>query len=124
VWSVAGLHNIVLLQDSLGTAYAVPFDFDWSGVVFAPYAVPAPQIGTKSVRERVYRGFCPDDGEMATLIALFNARKEAIYMLYRGQEGLERRELEQALSYFDEFYRTLNDPRAARRELTRNCPGA
>lgn len=121
-WSVAGLHNITVLQDSLGAAYAVPYDFDWSGVISAPYAIPAPQIGTKTVRERVYRGHCLAGAETA-LFALFNERKDAIYALYRGQEGLERRELDQVLAYFDEFYRTINDPRLARREFSATCRG-
>ncbi|HEX9703973.1 MAG TPA: hypothetical protein VGA20_01850 [Gemmatimonadales bacterium] len=123
-WSVAGLHNIVLLRDSAGTPYAVPYDFDWSGVIFAPYAAPAPQIGTKSVRERVYRGYCPEDADLAALVALFNAHKDAIYALYRNQDGLEPREVSQTLAYFDDFYRTLNDPRSARREFRRNCQSA
>src|SRR2546430_4066469 len=28
-WSVAGLHNIVLTEDTSGTIYPVPYDFDW-----------------------------------------------------------------------------------------------
>jgi hypothetical protein len=122
-WSVAGLHNITLIQDSGGTPYAVPYDFDWSGVISAPYATPAPQVGTKTVRERVYRGYCPLEEQLAPVIERFNARKDSIYALYRAQEGLEPRELAQALGYFDEFYRVIGDPRLARREFRRNCTG-
>ena len=32
-WSVAALHNIVLIQDSAGVVFPVPYDFDWSGVI-------------------------------------------------------------------------------------------
>jgi hypothetical protein len=120
-WSVAGLHNITLLQDSTATPYAIPYDFDWSGVISAPYAVPAPQVGTKTVRERAYRGYCPPEDRLAPVIERFNARKDSIYALYRAQEGLEPRESAQALKYFDEFYRVINDPRSVRRAFFQNC---
>ncbi|HXF95628.1 MAG TPA: hypothetical protein VNI61_05955 [Gemmatimonadales bacterium] len=122
-WSVAALHNITVLTDSLGRFFAVPYDFDWSGLISAPYAFPDPRIGTKTVRERVYRGYCRAPEEIAPLLQRFASQKDAIYALYRSQEGLERQQLEQALRYFDEFFRVLADPRAARREFSRNCPG-
>src|SRR5256712_1991946 len=57
-FSVGGLHNIVLIRDSAGTVFAVPYDFDWSGVISTSYAVPDPRLRIKSVRERLYRGYC------------------------------------------------------------------
>ncbi len=38
-WSVWALHNVVLLKaDSTALPIVVPFDFDWCGIVNAPYA--------------------------------------------------------------------------------------
>src|SRR5439155_20641160 len=31
-FAVTALHNIVLIRDSSGIVYPVPYDFDWSGV--------------------------------------------------------------------------------------------
>jgi hypothetical protein len=73
------------------------------------------------VRERLFRAGCQSPERLATVFALFNARKDAIYALYRGQEGLDPGRVRQALEYFDEFYRTINDPRAARRAFMVNC---
>src|SRR2546422_4608132 len=39
-FAVTALHNIVLIQDSVGVVYPVPYDFDWSGVISTPYAFP------------------------------------------------------------------------------------
>src|SRR6266508_3645239 len=49
-WSVWGLHNIKLLRDSAGATYAVPYDFDWSGVIAPPYARPDPRLGAPLLR--------------------------------------------------------------------------
>ena len=120
-FSYAALHNIVLIRDSAGTVFAVPYDFDWSGVVSASYAVPDSRLGIKSVRERLYRGYCRTPEQLGPTIARFDDRKDSIYALFRSQEGLDPKHAEQTLRYFDEFYRTINDPRAANREFVRNC---
>src|SRR5256885_2062303 len=57
-WSVGGLHNIVLTEDTSGTVYPVPYDFDWSGVISTPYARPDARLNITSVRQRLFRGYC------------------------------------------------------------------
>ena len=37
---------------------SIPYDFDSTGLVNAPYAYPNPTIKLFSVRARLYRGFC------------------------------------------------------------------
>lgn len=120
-WSVAGLHNIVLVQDSSRTIYAVPYDFDWSGVVSAPYAFPDSRLGIRTVRERLYRSGCRSAAEFAPILAKFVSNKDAIYALYREQQGLEEKQIDQTLKYYDDFYKTINDPGATRRELMALC---
>ena len=120
-WSVAGLHNIVVIRDSIGVLYPVPYDFDWSGVISPPYAFPDSRLGIRTVRQRLFRGECPTVEGLAPLLARFNAQKDAIYALYRDQAGLEPKQVKQTLDYYDEFYRTINDPRDMRRELQATC---
>ena len=52
------LHNVVLVQTPKKVTYPVPYDFDYSGLVDARYAIPAKQFNITSVRDRVYRGPC------------------------------------------------------------------
>lgn len=120
-WSVGGLHNIVLIRDSTTVVYPVPYDFDWSGVISPPYAIPDSRLGLRTVRERLFRGACRRPEQLAPVLARFNERKDSIYALYRGQAGLDPGRVRQALDYYDEFYRTINDPRAVRREFMVNC---
>lgn len=120
-WSVAALHNIVLIEDTTGVISPVPYDFDWSGLISPPYAFPDSRLGIRTVRERLYRGYCRTPAELAPHFAAFNAVKDSIYALYRGQEGLEPGRVEDALGYYDEFYRTINDPRRMRRAFIDSC---
>jgi hypothetical protein len=122
-FAVTALHNIVLIQDSVGTVYPVPYDFDWSGVISTPYARPDARLPIQTVRQRTFRGICLAPEELAALFARFNAQKDAIYALYHGlePEGLEPKRVKQALDYYDEFYKTINDAGRTRQEFTRTC---
>jgi hypothetical protein len=124
-FAVTALHNIVLIHDSAGVVYPVPYDFDWSGVIWTPYAQPDARLPIHSVRERTFRGTCRAPEELAVVFARFNAQKDAIYALYHGlePEGLEPKRVKQALDYYDEFYKTINDPGGTRREFLRTCKG-
>lgn len=122
-FAVSVLHNIVLTRDTAGVVYPVPYDFDWSGVIWTPYAQPDSRLGIRTVRERIFRGTCRSPQELATLFVPFNQQKDAIYALYRGMEaeGLEHKRVEQALDYYDEFYKTINDAGRTRREFIQGC---
>lgn len=121
-WAVSALHNVVLIWDSSGVMFPVPYDFDWSGVIWPPYAVPDPSLNLPNVRQRTFRNaecFTPDI--LARVFAQFNSQKDTIYALYRGQEGLEPKRVKQALDYYDDFYRTISDARASRRAFIDGC---
>lgn len=121
-YSVWGLHNIVLvMRPQKPFPLAVPYDFDWSGVVNAPYARPDYRLGIRSVRDRLYRGFCRPPEALTPVIELFNEKKDAIYDLYRNEEGLDPKMRDEALKYYDDFYKTINDPGAVKRAFMEDC---
>jgi len=124
-WSVSALHNVVLLlREGNPIPVIVPYDFDWSGVVDARYAVPPPALRTYSVRERVCIGPCRPLVDVTRVVRLFNTHRTDIYDLFLNQTGLSRRSLERSLEYFDAFFECVNDDRCLRRELIRpGCPG-
>jgi hypothetical protein len=119
-WSVPGLHNIRLLDKDF-EYYAVPYDFDFAGVIDAPYAKPDGSLRIKSVRDRMFRGFCRAPQELNPVLALFNEKKEDIYSLVRGVDGLNDRTEESILEYYDDFFDTINDDRSITREFHRAC---
>jgi hypothetical protein len=121
-WSVPYLHNIKLLyKDSSSVPLAIPYDFDHSGIVDAPYALPPEQLGISSVRERIYRGYCQDKSAFTEMIALFNKKKEDIYKVYTTCALLDARYIKNTVRYLDEFYKTINNPRDAERQFSDPC---
>lgn len=121
-WAVSALHNVVLIWDSTGVMFPVPYDFDWSGVISPPYALPDPSLNLQTVRQRTFRNaICFPPALLTAVLQRFAVQKDSIYALYRAQEGLEPKRVKQALDYYDDFYRTINDARGARRAFIDGC---
>jgi hypothetical protein len=114
-------HNMQPVGTTAGPVFSVPYDLDVTGAVNVPYAKPAPELGIRSLKDRVYRGLCITNETLPDAVQLFNARKDAIRALYEGTEELEPKERQRALEYYDEFYETINDARKFDREIVRRC---
>jgi len=121
-WSVTGLHNIKLLfMNNNNVPVAIPYDFDWCGLVYAPYAVPAPQIGTSSIRIRVFRGYKRLVEEYEPVIKQFNDKKKEIYQLFEHNELLNEKSEKNTKKYFDEFYEIINNPKQVKNQFIRGA---
>ncbi len=121
-WSIAGLHNIKLLFiNNNNVPVAVPYDFDWCGFVDSPYAVPAPQIGTSSVRIRVFRGYKRSEEEYLPVIKQFNDKKSEIYQLFENNQLISEKVKKNTKKYFDEFYKMINDPKLVKYQFIKSA---
>jgi len=122
-WSIPALHNIKLVMPVEGkTPYAIPYDFDWSGIIDARYAEPNPVLYIRSVRQRIFRGFCRSPETFRDAFEVFNAKKDSIFALYRDLSPiLDREEFRQATEYLDAFYATINDPEESKEEIVAEC---
>ncbi|MDX1907627.1 MAG: hypothetical protein SF053_11380 [Bacteroidia bacterium] len=124
-WSIPTQHNVRLLSFQPGTApVTVPYDFDWSGIVDAPYARPNERLGITTVRDRVYRGFCQPAEVTSWAFERFIRRKAAIYALYQNFPSLSEESLRRTLTYLDEFYAIIEDPKKRERVLLSTCRSA
>jgi hypothetical protein len=122
-FSISGLHNGELLTMPDGRIYPVAYDFDFAGAVNAPYASPPPQLKIQTVRQRQFRGFCQIKDAYPAAIALFQAKKSAIYALYSDALGnlMEPRSVKETLEYFDDFYKDISTPKEFERKLYSDC---
>ena len=121
-WSLYSLHNVRMMTTADGRYIPVPYDFDWSGVVYARYAKPDPRLGLKTVQDRLYRGPCFSAADLAPVLAKFQENRAAIAQLYARlplDEGYRRR----AADYYKEFFDIISDQRQVRRELIDTCVG-
>lgn len=121
-WAISTLHNVKLFSaDTLKPPYAIPYDFDWSGVLNAVYAKPLPRFETESVTQRVFRGYCRTMEQFKESFVVFNEKREEIYNLYQNCEMLKNSEKKRILKYFDDFYDVIANDKKIESEFLENC---
>jgi hypothetical protein len=103
--------------ESLGWM-VVPYDFDQSGIVNPRYAMPAPQLGISTVRQRLYRGRCVHNDQLDGAIRLFNERRASLEEALLP-DGI--RNVKTAADYVASFYRTINDAKQRERSIEKRC---
>jgi hypothetical protein len=110
-WSVPGPHNIRVFKTFTATGeqlgIAIPYDFDWTGVVNASYALPAENVGTESVRERLFLGICRSENIFRTRLNDFARHKDDFYKIVNDFPYLKPREKADVTKYLDQFFDQL-----------------
>jgi len=123
-WSTVAFHNAVLIRTQDARYLTVPYDFDFSGVVNARYATEPLELAdqVRSVRQRLYRGFCRPELQFETISPLFLSRRAAIEELYRTF-ALYRdpEDAEEALEYYEEFWEVMSDRGEFVDEIVEEC---
>lgn len=125
-WSPVYFHNSKMIRTEEGLYMSVPYDFDWSGVVNARYATPDPSLNIRTVRDRTYRGFCRPELQYEPSVAVYRETRAEIRALYEGFAALGHPEFDaddakDALRYYDDFYKVVDDERQFQRQIVRNC---
>lgn len=114
-------HNAVPVEDENGQVTPVPYDFDFSGLVDAPYAKPDPSLGIRNVRQRVFRGLCRPGVDYPAMYRRFADLRPAVAALVRDEPLLADDEEEEVLDYLDDFWETLERPDRARSRIEERC---
>lgn len=121
-WAVTTLHNIKLFAaDSLQRPYAIPYDFDWAGVISTEYAEPLPHFSIDKVSDRFFRGQCRRMEQLKENFEFFKSKKNEIYALYENFEPLRSRQRKDALSYYDKFFDIIANDATIQIEFIDRC---
>jgi hypothetical protein len=108
----------------LGGVVPAPYDFDHSGIVDAPYAVPQEVLKLRDVTQRLYRGYCATNGEIPALIEEFRGKRAAIMAVIAGDPRLTEAFRAKAAKFVDGFYEVINDPARVESQIVKRCrPG-
>ena len=114
-------HNGKLLRKRDAGIYAVPYDFDMSGFVDAPYATPNPRFKLRSVKQRLYRGRCVNNEYLQSTFEQFREQRQAIEALIDGHVLLDERERKSTLRFIAAFYETIDNPKDVDRLIIGRC---
>ena len=121
-------HNSKLLIQSgrpveQSAVFPVPYDFDFSGMVNAPYALPPEGLKVSNVRKRLYRGACLYNGDLPEVVALFNEQRAELEKVYEEGLLLDDKSKKKALNYINSFFDVINDPSKLEKKIINACLG-
>ena len=114
-------HNYELFEKEGDPLLAIPYDFDMSGFVNAPYAEPDEGLGIDNVRQRLYQGFCVNNDHVEASVSEFLRARETLYNLAANLQEMAPTVRRLVADYMDKFYETISDPQAVQREIFDRC---
>jgi hypothetical protein len=113
-------HNGTLVRTADSLHY-IPYDFDLSGFVDAPYAFPPPDLRLRSVTQRRYRGFCTDREHLRQALRTVVAKRPEIEALIRSLPVLSDTDKERRVGYLEPFFRSAEDEDKLLDRFERRC---
>lgn len=119
-WSVPNFHNLYFLG---GGGYqrlvAVPYDFDYAGIVGTHYAVPHESLPIKAVTQRLYRGLTCTEEEARALVDEFIEKKDLVLGTVENCPWLDKNGHKEMTSYLEGFFKQLERAKGIIAELSR-----
>jgi hypothetical protein len=121
--SMYELHNVVMVNTPSTTWYPVPYDFDYSGLVDARYAIPAKQFNLTSVKDRLYRGPCRSATDLEPYFQKMQAAKPQILALFDTIPYMDDNYRKDSKKYLERFYETISKPSEVKKAFVDGCDG-
>ncbi len=123
-FSINGRHNIKMLitkdyKDQ--KLIPIPYDFDYSGLVNAHYAIPDEKLNIVKVTERFYRGLCRSDYLYEAVLDIYREKKDEIYAFIESFKYMDQKTRKDVLNYLDEFYVEIDKPNFVTKKLRSTC---
>lgn len=108
-WSYLMARNTEFIKLQDGQIAPIPYDFDYAGVVNAPYARYDPTMGQTSIRDRVYLGYATSADDLRSIFSYFKTKKEALYQIINGCTQISKLAKKDMREYLDSFYTLIED---------------
>lgn len=109
-WEMANPRNLSFMvsEDKEEHPIVVPYDFDFAGLVNAPYAVPNPNFGAKKVVDRVNLGRPASKEALRQAVDAFLRVQEAQLNCYWDCVWLSKKTKKEMQKYLKGFFKLLN----------------
>lgn len=121
-WSVPLLHNVKFVKTTSNSSpISVPYDFDWAGIVSAPYRAGAITVNETNVSDVSYKGICLKRKEIIPFLEFYYSVKNEIFSLYRDFPYLDNAQKERTVQMYDDFYSLINKPVKAKNKFKKTC---
>jgi hypothetical protein len=104
-----------------GMAVPVPYDFDFSGFVNAPYAEPPDALHIDRVTQRLYRGYCAHNPQVLAAARQFREAKPRLVAAITAVPGLDPRTQQRAIAFIEPFFADVASDQAVSARIVNRC---
>ncbi len=102
-WSLGRNHNVkIFLKDE--KLIAVPYDFDFSGLVNASYVKLNPELGIANQTDRVFLGFENHAEDLTKEMEIFYSKKSLLIQTIKDCEILRGRNRREMIRFINSFF--------------------
>ena len=115
-------HNMDLLSATGESPYLpLPFDFDFAGLVDAPYAEPNPRYPVRSVRRRFYKGVCANNELLPETLQMFRESRSSFERIVDESGSLNAKTKASVQGYLESFYDRIANEDMIDKYMIRRC---
>lgn len=120
-WSSMFYHNQKIMKLSDTEFIPLAYDFDMTGLVSPPYAQVSNLVDLEKITDRLYRGFCRDEGIMQAIRQEYLAKESLLLALVDNQIFMEEKDVKVVKSYLKEFFSTMSNDRQFESQILMKC---
>ncbi|MBV6443400.1 MAG: hypothetical protein DYG98_21005 [Haliscomenobacteraceae bacterium CHB4] len=103
-WEISMMRNVRLIKSpETGKVLVIPYDFDFSGFVSAPYASPSSESGLKTVRDRFMMANGIKKEYLKRALNIVRTAKDDLYNICRSKH-LPRNASDGLIDYLETFF--------------------
>ncbi len=117
-YSMLHMHNLMAIQlKNSDAAFLIPYDFDYSGLVDARYAIPNPEMPIRTVKDRWFNISGCNRMEIEKQVEDYKSHKDEAMEYTRNFTLLNKNTLAASVKYISEFFKIIEDPREVKSQF-------
>ena len=121
-WFILNRHNLEFVGiPGHSLLVTIPYDFDYSGLVSAPYAAHHESLDLSTVDVRYYQGWCHTQEEVDNVLSTFREKKQAILSLPYHIQGFDERSVKHTTAFLHGFFDVIETPAKLKNQVIKHC---
>ena len=116
-YAIPNKHNVEILQTPDKKYIAVPYDFDYSGLVDTDYAVPHESLSITKVTQRIFLVKNVSLAEANATANFYKEKEGQFYAMIDQADYLDEKDKSYAKNYLKGFFKILNSENQIKREF-------